>query len=216
MEPFGRLVRVKGMESNGNDLDPRLQQALRALPVPSPRPGFAARVFAALPREPRQAAAAPRRTSTPLAWALAASFAGAVGLALWLQPGVTPAPDVAPAAQARVVVLGAGKSGPVRLAFRSPRELAGVTIHLQLPRGVELEGHPGLQSLRWQTDLQAGANVLELPLVMRDGEGGVLTATLDHGRSQKAFTVQVRAERPAALFPDSPATRSAVDGRYST
>jgi hypothetical protein len=194
------------------ELDPRLQQALRQLPVPPPQPGFAARVFAALPR-------APHRVNQPLAWAFAASLAAAVGLGLWLDSGSVPAPAgsaAAPAAQARVVALQAGKSGPVRLSFRSPRDLAGVTIRLQLPRGVELEGHPGLQAIEWQTDLQAGANVLELPLVMRDGEGGILTATLDSGRSQKAFTVQVRADRPAALFPDSPATRSAVDGRHST
>lgn len=195
-------------DGRATELDPRLREALRRLPVPPPRPGFAARVFAALPREPRRAA-------LPLAWALAASVAGAVGLNVWLERGAAPAP-AGSSAQARVVVLEAGKSGPVRLAFRSPRELAGVTIHLQLPRGVELEGYPGRQSLRWQADFQAGANVLELPLVVRDGEGGILTATLDHGRSQKAFTVQVRADKPAALFPDSPTTHSAVDGRYST
>jgi len=201
-------------ETRPEELDPRLRELLRRLPVPPPRPGFAARVFAALPRERR----APARAAQPLAWALAASVAGAVGLGVWLGQGATPAPaPVATAGpEAKAVVLSAGRAAPVRLAFRSPRELTGVTIHLQMPVGVELEGHPGVQSLQWRTDFQAGANVLELPLVVRDGEGGILTATLDHGRSHKAFTVQVRASKPAALFPDSPATRSAVDGLYST
>jgi hypothetical protein len=150
-----------------------------------------------------------------LAWALAASIALSVGLGVWLERAVVPAP-AAPAAQARVVMLRAGDAGPVRLAFRSPQELSGVTIHLQLPPGVELKGHPDQQSLRWQADFQAGANVLELPLIIRDGDGGILTATLDYGRSQKAFTVQVRAEKPAALFPESPTTRSGVQGRFAT
>lgn len=191
------------------ELDPRLAQALRQLPVPPPRPGFAARAFATLPRSRRAA-------SRPWALALAASLVTGVGLAVWVAQRSAPQPAAAVPVQARVVVLDAARSEPVRLSFRSPRDLAGVTIHLQLPVGVELQGHPGLQSLKWQANFQAGANVLELPLVVRGGEGGILTATLNSGRSQKAFTVQVRAAKPAALFPDLPATRSAVDGRLST
>lgn len=189
------------------ELDPRLRDALRRLPVPPPQPGFAARAFARLPG---------RRRAAPLAWALAASLVAAVGAGLWLEQRTLPTPEAAPAREAKVVTLARGQAGPVKLAFRSPRELAGVTIRLQLPQGVELEGHPGLQSLQWRTDLQAGANVLELPLVVRGGDGGVLTATLNHRGSYKAFTVQVRADKPAALFPDSPATRSTVDGRHHT
>jgi hypothetical protein len=150
-----------------------------------------------------------------MAWALAASLAAAVGLGVWMEQGAQPAPATT-AAQARVVVLRAGEGGPVRLSFRSPQELSGVTIHLELPPGVELAGHPNTQSLSWQADFQAGANVLELPLVIRDGDGGILTATLDNGRSQKAFTVRVRAEKPAALFPESPTTGNTVQGRFST
>lgn len=192
------------MENTPAPLPPRLRDALRRLPVPPPKPGFAARALAGLRGRTR-------RIARVAGYALAASLCGAIGLGVWLdQPLSSASPE------ARVVALVPGQSGAVRLAFRSPRELAGVTIRLQLPRGVELQGHPGRQSLEWQADFQAGANVLELPLVVLDGEGGLLTATLDHGRSQKAFTIQVRAERPAALFPDSPATRSAVDGRFST
>jgi hypothetical protein len=192
MEPFAGPVRVRDMEPG---LDSRLRDLLRSLPVPPPRPGFAARVFAALPRTPRRAAA------LPWALALAASLAAAVGLGVWLGQGAVPEPAPAAGPEAKVVVLADGSSAPVRLSFRSPRDLAGVTIHLQLPQGVELAGHPGRQSLKWQADFQAGANVLELPLVVRDGEGGILTATLDSGTSHKAFTVQVRAGKPAALFP---------------
>jgi hypothetical protein len=190
MEPFAGLARVGGMEP----LDPRLTEMLRRLPVPPPRPGFATRVFAALPRQRRVAA-------RPWALALAASLVTAIGLSVWVGQRGAPAPEAAAPVQAKVVVLQSGHSGPVRLSFRSPRDLAGVTIHLQLPAGVELAGHPGRQSLKWQADFQAGANVLELPLVVREGDGGILTATLDSGASHKAFTVQVRAGKPAALFP---------------
>jgi len=184
---------------NPSNFESELLRRLRDLPVEPPSAGFAARVLRA-----RRAA----WLRPALGFALAASLVASLGLGLWLGQGSTPAETSAP--DGKVVVLAAGNSGPVRLAFRSPRELSGVTINLQLPAGVELAGHPGRQSLSWQADFQAGANVLELPLVVRSGEGGVLTATLDHGRSHKAFTVQVRADRPAALFPDAPATRSAV------
>lgn len=182
-----------------------LLRRLRELPVEPPSAGFAARALR-VRRAPWLRPA--------MGFALAASLVAGIGFAVWIGQGAAPAES--PAAGSQVVVLAPGGTGPVRLAFRSPRDLSGVTISLQLPEGVELAGHPGRQALSWQADFQAGANVLELPLVVRTGASGVLTATLDHGGSHKAFTVQVRADRPAALYPDAPETRSAVSGRYST
>lgn len=196
-------------ETRPVELAPRLSEALRRLPVPAPRPDFAQRVLAA---------ARPSRPRLPmvLACAMAASLVSAVGLGLWLEQSAQPMPAAQPAvAEGKVVALVPGEARSVRLAFRSPRSLEDVTIHLQLPAGVELAGYPGRQSLRWQASFQRGANLLELPLIVHDGEGGILTATLDYGTSHKAFTVQVRTQRPAALFPDVPAT-SVVTGRYST
>lgn len=190
---------------NQRNFESEMLRHLRELPVEPPSAGFAARVLGTR-RAPWLRPA--------FGFALAASLVAGVGLTLWLGEG--PAPAESPSPGTQVVVLAAGSTGPVRLAFRSPRDLSGVTISLQLPEGVELAGHPGRQALSWQADFQAGANVLELPLVVRTGASGVLTATLDHGGSHKAFTVQVRADRPAALYPDAPETRSAVSGRYST
>jgi hypothetical protein len=91
-----------------------------------------------------------------------------------------------------------GDVQPVSLMFRSPRSLTGVTITLQLPEGVELAGHPARRELAWQADLQAGANRLDLPVVVRHGGGGVLTAQLAHGRDRRQIAVLIEPRRDPA------------------
>jgi len=152
-----------------------LQAQLAALPVPQPSAGFAERVLAAA--HAAQPAAAPSRNRLP-AWmggALAASLLLATGM--WF--GRQSLPEVM-----------AVSDQPVRLVFRSEDALAGVTIELNLPEGVELEGYPGQRHLVWQSDIQAGPNLLELPVQVH-GSGGVLTATLNHGSERREFAVRV-------------------------
>jgi len=203
MEPFSGSVRVRGMERKtdegpGMELEALLRDRLRQLPVPPPSPGFAARVFAGL--EVRQ----PRRMTPPFAMALAASLALGVGLTVWRQDRAPAAPGV------KVVAFAPEEVHSVRLLFRSPRALNGVTIHLQLPAGVELAGHPGRHELRWQTDLQAGANQLDLPVIVQSGEGGLITADLNYGQDRRQFAVLVQARRPAVLGPAPTAVHAAA------
>ena len=169
---------------NRHDRDLELQQRLRALPVPPPSADYVPRVLAAV-RRARVRAYAPA-----LGAALAASLALGIGIAVQLdrKPEAQPAP-------AHTVTLAAGTMSPVRLRFRSPRALDGVTIRLQLPQGVELAGHPGRSELTWQTNLQAGANLLELPMISQGGEGGLLTASLGHGQDRRQFAVLVKVNK---------------------
>jgi hypothetical protein len=170
--------------------DGELGQRLRALPVPAASPGFAGRVLGAVRR-------AQVRARAPVAGAaLAASLALGVGITTWL--GHAPqAPVEQPPADPYAVMVVQGKVSPVRLMFRSPRALEGVTIHLQLPQGVELAGRPGRSELQWQTSLQAGGNLLELPVIVQGGEGGVLTASLGHGQDRRQFAVLVKVNKEA-------------------
>jgi hypothetical protein len=85
---------------------------------------------------------------------------------------------------------------PLRLVFRSEDALQGVTIEIELPEGVELAGYPGQRQLVWTSDIQAGPNLLELPVEVR-GDGGVLTATLNHGAERRQFSVRVVSTAPA-------------------
>ena len=169
------------------DTENTLRHALRALPVPPPAAGFAERVLAIA------------RTADPLPWqpsrpvyALAASVALAVGIGIG--SGLTHLERGPAAAELPVAMLAPGKTQQVRLTFNSPADLTGVTVHLRLPDGVELVGYSGRRELRWQVDLQAGANALDLPMIMKRGAGGVLTTNLSHGQDQRQFTVLVRSQ----------------------
>ena len=176
----------------------RLGRALRQLPVPPPSAGFEGRVLGALRR--------PRFHAALLRPALAAAVTLAVGLAAGLS---LPRDSGRAAAPAASIDLATAEVKPVRLLFRSPRALSGVTVQLRLPEGVELQGHPGRQ-LSWRTDLQAGANLLELPVIVHSGEGGMLTAELSLGQDRKQFAVMVKARRPAVLYLERPAARMAA------
>ena len=168
------------------DTENQLRHRLRALPVPPPAAGFVERVLAIA----RTADRPPWQPSRPV-YALAASVALAVGIGIGA--GLTQL-DRRPAAELPIAMLAPGKAQQVRLTFTSPTNMAGVTVHLRLPDGVELVGYSGRRELRWQVDLQAGANALDLPMIMKRGTGGVLTTSLSHGQDQREFTVLVRSQ----------------------
>jgi hypothetical protein len=63
----------------------------------------------------------------------------------------------------------------------------------ELPDGVEVEGYPGLEVLRWSGELQAGRNGLTLPLIgRRAGAGGVLKARIHYQDAQRELTIPVQ------------------------
>jgi len=167
------------------DSETQLHQKLRDLPVAAPSADFEQRVLGAA-----WAGHAPARRWVLAGYAAAASVTLAVGLGLggWLgdelNGGAAGGPPVA--------LLEPGQVQSVRLMFTSPRAMTGVTVHLQLPAGVELAGFAGRSELRWQVDLQAGANALELPMIMQGLKGGVMTANFSHGQDRRQFTVLVR------------------------
>ena len=63
---------------------------------------------------------------------------------------------------------------------------------MQLPAGVEIVGYEGRDSVRWKTTVKAGTNILELPIVVRSGNGGAILARLEHEGKQKTFEFAVR------------------------
>jgi hypothetical protein len=152
-----------------------LQQRLAVMPLPPPAAGFADRVLARAHAANPLAAPALRVRPWWIGGALAAS--------LLLMSGLWTSRETLP----EVLAIA---NEPVRLVFRSADALQGVTIELELPEGVELRGYPGQRQLVWQSDIQAGPNLLELPVEVRGG-GGVLTATLNHGVERRQFSVRV-------------------------
>ncbi len=167
-----------------------LQQRLRELPVPPPRPGFEERAFARLERPARR----PRPAAFP-AW-LAAGMGAAVAAALMLWvlgtvPGQRPAVENIVA----TVEVPAGEVRRVKLVFHVPAPLENATLALRLPDNVELAGHPGRRELRWSASLRPGANRLELPLRARGPGRGTLTAAIEDAGHSRRFGVII--ETPA-------------------
>lgn len=165
------------------------RRQLRTLPIPAPRPGFSERVLRNAHRAHRAQRRPALREDGRWRWiggALAASLTLALGV--WLAQ----APEQAAVQVVRVAPGQPAQVQPVQLVFRSDTALTGVTIELRLPESVELAGYPGQRQLSWQTNLQSGTNVLDLPVLV-SGSGGVLTATLNLGDERRQFSVRVQA-----------------------
>lgn len=161
------------------------EQMLRAklldLPRMSVRPEFAQRL--------RQHYAPPnrsdwKRSGAPVA--LAASLLLAVLLVL---PGRQATPDdpTPPVAVAEPVLTAEVRT--VHLRLDSARQLDDVVIRLELPDGVELDGFDGQRFVEWTTTVQAGAQLLSLPLKGHSDQP--LIATLKHRSGKHRFETLV-------------------------
>ncbi|MGQ0622963.1 MAG: hypothetical protein ACT4QA_24155 [Panacagrimonas sp.] len=168
-------------------LESRLRQQLRTLQVPAPSSRYADRVLAHAHRNRTTRAAGLRGRQMWLpAFATAATLL--LGLSWWATHQTAPDSGLESLATGSHP---AARVQPLRLVFRSPAAVSGVTIELALPQGVELAGYPGERQLSWQTDLQSGSNLLELP-VLTGGAGGIVTATLNLGSERRQFSVRLQ------------------------
>jgi hypothetical protein len=78
-----------------------------------------------------------------------------------------------------------------KLAFESSSEMQAATLFLKLPAGVEVPGFEGLDTVAWTTAIEKGSNILELPIIVRSGDGGTILARLEHEGKQKTFLFAV-------------------------
>ncbi|MFP4616058.1 MAG: anti-sigma factor family protein [Thiohalorhabdus sp.] len=159
-----------------------LRQALRDLPVPGP-----SRDLVAGARERAERGHRGRITALAGTAGLAASLLLALGA--WLfQPAVAPGPtEQGPA----TVALTPGEADTVKLLVRSSRRVEGADLSIELPEGLELAGRPGQARLRWHADLEPGANLLELPVVLRDAREGRLKAAVRYGDRQQRLELSI-------------------------
>ena len=84
------------------------------------------------------------------------------------------------------------KESEVKLVFSSQQDLENVTLTLKTPEGVDIPGYENQRKIAWQTDLKQGRNVLELPVIARDKNGGPLTASIDYGDKSKEFNLLLK------------------------
>lgn len=161
----------------------QLRRALAELPVQGPRPGFADRVLAR--------ATSAQAQSKHRVWPWSAVAAGLVaGLALGVLLGGQYWPGNGGPQSSVQLVAGAGAQ-PVKLVFEAPRALSGVELTLEVEGQVEIDGYSGERSLSWRTDLDAGKNLLTLPMRPTGSGDGFVIARLRHDGMERTYRVQV-------------------------
>lgn len=166
--------------------DDMLIEALRKLPAPQPRPGFADEALAKATAGAHHAAdprPAPMRAQIWFAAAAGAMIAAAFTWFL-LQP-------LAPASRGADIALAMNESRNIDVLIESDRELPGATIRITLVGGVVLDGFEDQRQINWQANLERGANVLSLPVVARDAGAGRLVAAIEHGGKTRTVTLNL-------------------------
>lgn len=172
-----------------------LNRALREqFSVPAPSSDFHSRILSSARglANPK-----PGWSHGALGGAIAAALALGIGLGFLFQPdGVTHSDQpVVASSESAAEESANGIAEPVektvRLAFRSGEALENVTLTLELPPNVELASWPGHRELSWKVSLNAGENVLSLPLKLLFPGAGELVARLDTGDRQKTFRAPI-------------------------
>ncbi len=161
------------------------RQRLANAPVQEPGGDFETRMLAATHGH----GDARRRWTTPVvSGAMAACLTAGLFLGQWLSTGESEAPVQEEIAAEPIVM---DEVQTVSLAFNSGEALENVTLTLELPPHVELDGFPGERSLSWQVDLDKGRNRLALPIRTLFPDEGELIAHLDDGERRKTFRARL-------------------------
>jgi hypothetical protein len=168
------------------------RDALKSIPVPAPDPDFAACVFE------RAAAAYIRRPriNTSL-MRLAASILVIIALGFIFKDTWRPNQPEWSEAFVRL-----NQPEEIRLVFYSKQDLDNITLRLEPPEGIELVGFENQREIVWQTDLVRGENLLVLPVIVRNREGGSLLAELRRGNQSKQFDLRIKVRQPKGPRPE--------------
>lgn len=178
------------------DLNRQTLEILKALPEPGIPEDFADRMLAhAWSRHGRPALAARRR------WlALAATFVLGLGLGIVLTRANLADHAAAYTLRDGAVYLRSGDVTTVRIAVDAARDMDDVAFVIDVPAGMELQGHPGERRVAWLGNLKQGRNLLGLPLQATPGASGVLRAEVRHDDHDDVFRVRVMAAGGTTLW----------------
>lgn len=161
-----------------------LRAALRSQEIPAVRPGFLDEAL----RQARQSSrAGVSRWPRMVGAALAAS------LVLWF--GYSWVPVKGPGSsvdRVAAVTIQLHETRVVQLAFNADEAIAGATLRIQLPDGIEVQGFTGKREIEWRTDLARGVNMLSLPLTALAASEGTLRARVELGERSAELKIGLR------------------------
>ena len=81
----------------------------------------------------------------------------------------------------------------IRLSFDAPDNFKKVTLSVELPEQVEIEGFPDKRHISWETSLAAGTNILTLPVIARSVGESVIKAKISTKQKNKVFEIRMLA-----------------------
>lgn len=171
-----------------------LLRLLEKLPVPDPSAGFFDRALDQSMGGNIQSGIDRGGATSFGNWKAAAGGALAAGLVTIALLGIFFAPnDGSPTADIPQLTLSLHMPDTVRLSFNSSVALPNARLILEIPPGIDVVGADGQRRITWKTDIQRGANILKLPVIVHNADGGILTATVIHESREKTFLVRISA-----------------------
>ncbi len=164
-----------------------IQEALRQMPAPPMRPGFASQAI-------RHAVSHHHHHRRGFVAGFSTALAASVVLALFVggffpadnqPPGLSPAPEV---------IISMQQPQTVNLVFDVATAMENATLSIILPDNIEVVGFPGQHEITWQTSLQAGRNILPLPIKGIMHSNSTLIASIEQNGKKKSIRIPVRVD----------------------
>ncbi len=182
---------MQNEDTNNQDQDDReIRALLKDYPMPEATPAYFDQALARATHE------GSRRQRNR--WVMTGfGSAIAAGVALWMIGGFfLTTPDLQESGLANAptipgITMTLAEPQTVNFVFAANTPLDAATLTVLLPAGVELVGFPGRREITWQTNLNAGKNLLPLKLIALTPIGGEVLATLEHMDRARTFKVQV-------------------------
>ncbi len=172
-----------------------IQEALREIPVPPMRPGFASQAM-------KRATEHHSRHRRGFIAGFSSALAASVVLALFigkLMPGPEPA---SVSGSVPPVVISMQHPQTINLVFDVATAMENATLSIELPENVEVIGFPGQHVITWKTSLQPGKNVLPLPLKGTGLSNSDLIASIELNGRKKSIRVPIQVSNGEATLWD--------------
>jgi len=75
----------------------------------------------------------------------------------------------------------------INIAIETPANFNQVTMTIEVPSHIEIDGFPNENRISWNTTLNSGKNLLSLPLKLKENYDGYIIAKISDGTKDKAF-----------------------------